>query len=220
MKKEQIGEAVIMLIITIILASTICTAQNTGSDIMLKPSPDSLAKSLYYTLKNRHSSRDFAEHEVSLKDLSTILWAANGVNRATGRRTAPAPYGKNVVAIYVATKKAAYLYQPEHQRLKFVSYEVLNHRIGTQEDIQKASDVLILVGRIREYPPIVSTNERIQMAHATAGCIAQNVYLAANALKLGTRLVEWINVKEIKRGLDLKDDEIPLYIMPLGYAKE
>jgi hypothetical protein len=41
----------------------------------------------------------------------------------------------------------------------------------------------------------------------------------ANALKLGTHLVASINVKGIREGIALAKDEIPLYIMPLGYPK-
>lgn len=41
----------------------------------------------------------------------------------------------------------------------------------------------------------------------------------ANALKLGTRLVASINAKGIREGIALVKDEIPLYIMPLGYPK-
>ncbi len=42
----------------------------------------------------------------------------------------------------------------------------------------------------------------------------------AGALKLGTRLVAGIKKKEIIAGLNLSKDEVPLFVMPLGYPKD
>ncbi len=77
-----------------------------------------------------------------------------------------------------------------------------------------------MTAKLNKFPFYVGKEERVNLAHATAGCIGENIYLAANALGLGTRLVGTINAKVINEGLSLANDEIPLYIMPLGYPKK
>ncbi len=58
-------------------------------DIKLEDHQSSLNVDLITVLQNRKSTRGFTDKEISLKDLSTILWAANGINRYDGKRTAP-----------------------------------------------------------------------------------------------------------------------------------
>ncbi len=59
------------------------------------------------------------------------------------------------------------------------------------------------------------------MAHAhPAGCIAQNVYLMAAALKAGTCMVAGVDEKGARKALNLTRDELPLYVMPLGYPSK
>lgn len=206
------------LIVNLISLSAVGCAQNKGKDISLEE-PASFNVDLLTALKSRHSSRDFLDRDVTMKQLSTVLWAANGLNRENGKRTAPAPFGKYVVDIYVTMKQGVFLYQPNENKLQFVSSNPINNKAG-QGDTKKASHLLILVGKPNDFPFFVKKEERSPMIHAEAGCIAQNVYLTANSLGLGTRLVAGINAKEINVGLGLNKNEIPLYIMPLGYPKE
>ncbi len=49
-----------------------------------------------------------------------------------------------------------------------------------------------------------------------AGHAAQNVYLQAVPLGLGTVTVGAFSESKIKRILDLPETEVPLYIMPVG----
>ena len=62
-------------------------------------------------LSDRQSIRSFSEKALSQKDLSDLLWAANGINRQeSGKRTAPSAMNRQDVKIYICTKKASYLY--------------------------------------------------------------------------------------------------------------
>lgn len=62
-------------------------------------------------LSDRQSIRSFSEKTLSQKDLSDLLWAANGINRQeSGKRTAPSAMNRQDVKIYVCTKDASYLY--------------------------------------------------------------------------------------------------------------
>ena len=73
-------------------------------------------------LKNRKSTREFSTKELSLKDLSDLCWAANGINRPeSGKRTAPSAMNKQDIKVYVCTADGSYLYNPQKNTLDPVS---------------------------------------------------------------------------------------------------
>ena len=69
-------------------------------------------------LSDRHSDREYADKELSLQDLSDLLWAANGINRPDGKRTAPSALNKQDIDIYVIMKEGAYLYDTKTNSLQ------------------------------------------------------------------------------------------------------
>ncbi len=198
----------------------ILTGSAAGADIKLENPPEALQVDLMEALRLRQSTRTgFTSQKIPLRDLATILWAANGVNRENGRRTAPTAMGKDFIHLYVATEEGVYQYDPAANLLKWVTARNIKGRIGGQPDIGTASHVLIMVADLQLLPATMGQPVKLAMANGTAGTIAQNVYLTAAALKLGTRLVAGIKENNIREELRLKKAEVPLYIMPLGYMK-
>ena len=169
---------------------------------------------------HRQSTRSgFTNQEISLRDLSIVLWSANGINRKTGQRTAPSAMGKYFIGLFIASKEGVYKYEPADNIMKWVSAHHIIGRVGRQSDIGTASHVLIMVADLRMLPLFMDMPTKLAMANGTAGAIAENVYLAAAALKLGTRMVAELKESNIREELKLNKDEMPLYIMPLGYGK-
>jgi hypothetical protein len=69
-------------------------------------------------LSVRASVRDWSDKELSLQDLSDLLWAANGINRPeSGKRTAASAMNAQDIDIYVFMKDGAYLYDPKQHAL-------------------------------------------------------------------------------------------------------
>ena len=62
-------------------------------DIVLPKRPAAAQADLVKALENRKSVRDYRQDRLVMEDLSAVLWAANGVNRDYGRRTAPSAFG-------------------------------------------------------------------------------------------------------------------------------
>jgi nitroreductase len=115
-----------------------------------------------------------------------------------------------------------YLYDATLNKLIVRSAENAKNDIGAESGARgtkTASLVLLLTGDLSRLPAFLSRDVKINTAHATAGTIGQNIYLIANALDLGTRFVGSLNEKGIRSCLELSEDEIPLYIMPLGHKK-
>jgi len=60
-------------------------------------------------------------------------------------------------------------------------------------------------------------DQGIRYAHIELGHSAQNVYLQAEALGLGTVAIGAFDDGKIRDIFDLAIDEDPLYLMPIGY---
>lgn len=81
-------------------ATVSCSAQE---QISLPQPSKSLETTVIEALQNRRSERVFAEKQMSDQDLASLLWAANGINREDGRRTAPSAINAQDIDIYVPT---------------------------------------------------------------------------------------------------------------------
>lgn len=193
-----------------------------GIDIIFEKPSSRVNVDLIKAYELRESTKYFSEKEISIKELSTILWSANGINRKDGKRTAPSPFGKELIDLYVFSNIGIHLYDAKQNKLLLRSTKNSKKDIGAESGArgtETASIVLLLTGDLSKLPDFISRDVKINTAHATAGTVGQNIYLIANALNLGTRFVGSINEKGIRNCLELSEDEIPLYIMPLGHKK-
>jgi len=189
--------------------------------------PKPLEKSdvdLLKALRGRHSTRDF-DFEKPIPDnvLATILWAADGVNRPDGKHTAPCAMGIRYMRIYLCRADGVWRYDQDTHALVAVGKEDIRPRISRQKFMAEVPVVLVLASDLsafNERAPRLDTAMRREWSHSAAGCIAQNVYLTAEAFGLGTVIAGGMNADEVRKGLSLKADEVPLYLMPLGYPKE
>ena len=77
--------------------------------------------SIMKSLSLRQSTKDttkWSEKDLSLQDLSNLLWAGNGVNREDGKRTAASAMNSQDVDIFVLMKDGIYLYDAANNALK------------------------------------------------------------------------------------------------------
>jgi nitroreductase len=189
-----------------------------AAEINLPARPATVNVDLVSALEQRRTTREYATAKLSLEDLSAILWAANGVNRPDGKRTAPSAYGRQYIDLYVVTDTGGYLYDAPNQKLKSVTALNVKGRLASQAHVARASHILVLVGDMTKVPGS-GAGTKLNWAHATAGTIAENVYLMCAAKGVGTGIVAQINPDEIRKALNLAKDCVPLYVMPLGYQK-
>lgn len=81
--------------------------------------------SLEETLLKRHSVRTFTPQPLTLEEISQLLWAAQGITRDWGGRTAPSAGALYPLELYVATPDGFYHYVPRGHRLEVRSREDL-----------------------------------------------------------------------------------------------
>jgi nitroreductase len=87
----------------------------------VKLNPPDLKRGLPFmqALAVKASVREFSEKELSLQDLSDLLWAADGINRpAENKSTASSAMNAHDVRIYVFMKDGAYLYDAHKHELE------------------------------------------------------------------------------------------------------
>jgi SagB-type dehydrogenase family enzyme len=191
---------------------------DSAASIALPPPQRHGGMGLMDALAARSSSREFAADPLPLPLLSSLLWAAYGINRPGGGRTAPSAVDAQEVDVYVALPSGAYRYEPAAHQLQLVAGSDLRRVTGYQDFVDEAPLDLIYVAdhaRMRMVPAA----QRTAYAHAAAGAIAQNVYLFAAANTLATVIRAWIDRDAIADALGLSHDQQVLLSQTVGYPK-
>lgn len=97
-------------------ASTSALAAEASVRSMELPAPDKTGgMPLMQALAQRRSTKSgFNGAPLPAQQLSDLLWAAWGVNREDGRRTAPSAMNKQEVQVFVALDNGVWRYEPRH----------------------------------------------------------------------------------------------------------
>ncbi|MDE2400675.1 MAG: nitroreductase family protein [Burkholderiales bacterium] len=191
---------------------------NASQSIALPPPDKTGGLPLMQVLAHRHSSRDFAPEAVPLPLLSQLLWAANGVNRPDGTRTAPSAMNAQEVDVYVALPTGAYRYDAAAHQLTLVAGSDIRRVTGYQDFVDEAPLDLVYVADHTRMS-VVPVEQRVAYAYVAAGAITQNVYLFAASHGLATVIRAWIDRKAIADALGLPHDQQVLLSQTVGYPK-
>lgn len=200
-------------------------AQNAKNVNLPQPDKDR-GTSVMKALSQRKSVRECAKKDLSLSDLSDVLWAANGVNRPDeGWRTAPSALNKQDIDIYVFTDEAVYLYDYTHHSLTHcVDGDHRSLLAGppsparTQDFVKDFPVILLFVSNLDRFG---ASGERVRlMAAMDAGIVSQNVSLFCAATGLCTVPRASMDIDGISKLLNLSDNQLPLMNNPVGYPKE
>jgi nitroreductase len=184
------------------------------------PVPEKLGgMPLMEALSKRQSRREFASRELPLSMLSNLLWAANGINRADGGRTAPSALDAQEIDIYVALPSGAYLYNAADNLLQLVAAADLRRITGYQDFVDEAPLDLVFVAD-HSRMKMVPVGMRERYASVAAGTISQNVYLFAASNGLATVIRAWIDRNAIADALGLSHDQQVLLSQTVGYPAD
>ena len=172
-----------------IAAMLLCASPALAGEALPEPQQTG-GMSLFEALKKRSSATggDFSLAEVTREELSTVLWAASGLNRGAKGWTVPMwrgvpPYCR----VYVAANNGVFLYNWKDHSLEKIADENVKAKIGKQAFVKKAYYVLVFVSDAEILAQFKSEDITRDFAHVAAGAMTQNVYLACAALKVGTR---------------------------------
>src|SRR5512137_2733760 len=132
------------LVLTTIAFSLGSAAQDLKPVKLPVPQTDG-GRPLMQVLKDRRSTREFGPANLSRQTLSNLLWAAFGINRPDGHRTAPSAMNWQEVSIYVATPEGVYIYDAKENALNPVLAGDFRATTGTQSFVKDAAVNLVYV---------------------------------------------------------------------------
>jgi len=174
---------------------------------------------LMEVLKQRKSSREFAPAKLAPQMLSNLLWAADGVNRSDGRRTAPSAHNTQEIDIYLSTADGLFLYEAKSHRLVPLSSEDLRAATGTQDFVKDAAVNLVYVADLAKMR-IASAEEQGLYSAADTGFIAQNVYLFCASQGLATVVRGSVDRPALRKFLHLRPEQRIILAQTVGYPKQ
>jgi SagB-type dehydrogenase family enzyme len=227
------GQAAVILVLTVLL---ICPAQilavdaNAAKDVnsagaaelkpiqLPKPQMDG-GKPLMQALKDRKSSRAFSTENLPPQVLSNMLWAACGINRPDGKRTAPTAMNKQEIDVYVATAEGLYLYDANSHSLKPVLAGDIRAVTGRQPFVKDAPVNLIFVADLSKMGNSPADQKDFYAATDT-GFISQNVYLYCASEGLATVVRGAVDKPALANAMKLRPDQKVILTQTVGYPKK
>jgi nitroreductase len=172
---------------------------------------------LMEALKNRKSSREFADRSLSDQVLGNLLWAADGVNRPDGHRTAPSAMNWQQIDIYVAKADGLWLFDPNAHALTKVLDKDVREATGTQPFVKTAPVNLVYVADFARLPKNMADADKLFNSAADTGFIAQNVYLYCASEGLSAVVRGLVDKPVCAKAMGLRDDQKIILAQTVGY---
>jgi len=211
-------------LLLVLLASTLFCEKGGGMEEILLPPPAVRGEmSLEECIAERRSVRRYESRKIELDQLGQLCWAAQGITEERrGFKAAPSAGATYPLELYVLRAEGLFHYIPETHTLVTLKNEDLRASLAKaalgQEFIEEAPLAFVITAvyqrTTRRY------GERgIRYVHMEVGHAAQNIHLQAVALGLSSVPVGAFYDDEVSTVLSLPDEEVPVYIIPVGYKK-
>jgi len=208
-------------------------AQVLPSNNLALPAPDvKSGTSLEAALKNRRSYRTFTSEKLTLKQVSQMLWAAQGVTVDWGGRTAPSSKSVYPLTVYLIASKVdgldagEYQYIPgdrkpvhELKPIKKVDLQDAIFKSINQNSFKDVPAVLIITGNMGKMSEAFGGAPADKAVYLEAGHAAQNLYLEAESLKIGMVVNGSFNDASIRGLVTIPANETIIYMVPMGIPK-
>jgi nitroreductase len=150
--------------------------------------------------------------------LSDLFWAAFGVNRPSGDRTAPYWRHIMVIDVYAAMADGVWLYDPARHALVQHLAADIRAQTGMQDFVGTAPLNLVYVAH-GERMQDVSPEDRRLYASVDAGFIGQNVYLFCASEGLASVFRGAVDYQKLNRAMQLGAGQFVTFAQTVGYAK-
>lgn len=201
--------------------------------------------SIEQALASRRSLRTYAGTPVTIKELSQLLWAAQGITEPEkGFRTAPSGMASYPLTVYVAcfnitgVPQGIYRYEPAGHGIALVaagdtrdSFKRQARPAGSESPGAPAEAPAASAPR----PSTTGHADPIPTASAVfvitadtkksfsssgycleAGHVAQNIVLQCVSLDMGGVTMAGFSADNLKKALKLPETEVPVYAIPVG----
>ncbi|MCL2362786.1 MAG: SagB/ThcOx family dehydrogenase [Defluviitaleaceae bacterium] len=181
-------------------------------------------------MQNRRSRRNFRDEALSIDQVSQLLWAAYGITLphrvGGGFRTTPSAGATFPLEVYIVAGNIVGMYPGV---FRYDSERHMLVRLHEGDIREELADAALGQRSVAQAPAVIfysSVMQRItthygdrgvRYAYMELGHSAQNVYLQAEALGLGTVAIGAFWDYRLSDIFRLEEGEVPLYLMPVGY---
>jgi SagB-type dehydrogenase family enzyme len=231
--KWKIPVIITMIILILAVSFIILLNKNKGREELVESKEYKLSEpvrkgnmSLEEAIAKRRSIREYSQKNIGENDISQLLWAVQGItDEEEGFRTAPSAGALYPLEIYVVIamvediETGLYKYNPSsHSLILKKSGDIREdiYNVSLSQDSIKNAAAVIIYCAVFERTFYRYGDRATQYVYIETGHSAQNAYLQAEALNLGTVAIGAFDNKGVKKVLDLPDEEEPLYLMPIG----
>lgn len=220
---------------------TISPITNTGTEsaVILSaknislPAPDSRSgNSIESVLKNRRNRRDFFDKEISLKQISQLLWAAQGITEDWGGRTAPSAKDTFPLTIFLIAHDISglptgqYQYIPgdrtpihELKPIKEVGLKEAFYETMNESSLKNAAGIFVITGNMGKMAEAYGGIPHDREVYLEAGHVGQSLYLQAESLKLGMTEISNFDSAKVKDLVTIPAQDTIIYLIPFGNPK-
>ena len=208
---------VLVTALTVIFA---CSSPDLSTTLMTGklPAPQIKGgKPLMEALRSRHTTREFSDRELSPQTLSNLLWAADGINRADGKRTAANAFNAQAIDIYVVLRQGVYRYDAKANLLAPALSEDIRALTGGQGP--RAPLTFLYVSDQSRYPADQNDERRAMWSYYDTGFIGQNVYLFCASEGLAA-VVRATDGETLAKKLGLSPSQRVTLAQSVGYPKK
>lgn len=185
------------------------------------------------TLKNIRPKRSYSDEVLSLKEVSQLLWAGQGVNVDWGDRTTPSAKSTYPLSLFLVANNieglasGLYKYLPGEREmihslkpLTEGKYQTALYNSLNQNSMKNPAGVILITGNMAKMTQAYGGIAHDKEVYLEAGHAAQNLYLQAESLKLGLVALSNFDDSIIRNIINLPEEETLIYIIPFGQIKD
>lgn len=179
-------------------------------------------------IARRRSVREYAARQLTLAQLSQLLWAAQGLTEpAHGLRAAPSAGALYPLEVYAVVKKGGvtgleagiYHYSIPDNSLTLVKGGDGSSKLkaaARDQDAVGLAAVNLVITAVAERVAVKYGDRAVRYTLLEAGHAAENVFLQAQSLGLASVVVGAFDDEAVGAFLGIGSEERPVYIQPIG----
>jgi nitroreductase len=200
------------------MAPGISLAQEQKPIQLLKPQTGG-GSPMMQLLWKRMSTKEFGPEPLPPEHLSNLIWAAFGINRPDGKRTAATASNRQEIDIYAAMASGLYLYDAKANLLNPILAQDIRAATGRQEYVKGAAVNLVYVA---DYAKMGkgSDEDKILLSSIAAGLMSENVYLYCASEGLGAVVRVNIDKPALASTMKLRPDQKIILSQSVGFPKK
>jgi SagB-type dehydrogenase family enzyme len=229
MKKWATIASMVGLAFLLMIVIAVCeSSSQEATDVIKLPQPRTDGGiSVEKALLERRSIRSFSDEALTLEEVSSLCWAAQGVTDDNGHRTSPSAMATYPLEIYLLAgnvtglPSGVYHYSPQGHNLTTISLgnkipELFNSSMGGKEDWRKGAPAVFIVTGVFERINKIPGQDLSRFVYVEAGTASENLLLEVVSLGLGATYTAGFDENKTREYLGLASGETPIGVLPVG----